>query len=356
MDPMLSELSISNETTIKKLESLLTNIQRNISDFEETETSCFEKLNELSDAYCKFPFGPYTEVYYYTLKRPPWGSEFDVQIGSLGRQPDGWIELTQEQKNDFEKNLPYERLITPTLSEAIGELEPLIQEAIDRNSIIENLSNLEEQYIELKKLDERWVYLGKEFIDKYKINSVLTSDLSKASAFGYPYHSRLMAFYDALYHNVRLIRGKIKTSIRVLRRINYNLPFATVKGNGDDKIKSTINIGNLVQGDGNTLTNTSNYVNSGEMNLKIENKAEVEKLLQEFLKNLDVTDELDRYQKDDIAEGVDKIITELNKQPESQDRGLIDYRLKKIWSGVKDALTVSSSIVSIASALGISLS
>lgn len=355
MESIISDLIKSNSDAIEELNSLLTSIHQEISNFEETENSCFQKLIELSGAYCGFPFDPYTEVYYYTLKRPPLGSQFDVQVGSLGRQPDGWVQLTRQQKNDFEKELPDMKPVTDTLSKTIEVLGSIVQEAIDRNVIIKNLNDFDEQYIELKKLEGRWVYLHEEFIDKYKVKDIFTSDIRMAPRYGYPYHSRLMASYDALYHNVRLIEGKIKTSIRVLKRINYTLPFAIVKGNGDDIIKSTIQIGNLVQGNGNILSNTTSYVNSGQMNLNIENNFEVEKLLNEFLKNLGETDKLDRYQKDDIAEDTDKIIKELSKPPESQDKDMIDHRVKKIWRGVKDVVTLSASLVSIASALGVSL-
>lgn len=354
MEQFIYDLIKSNNDAIKELNDLITSIYQDISNFKKTENSCFQKLIELSRAYCEFPFDPFTEVYYHTLKCPPFGSQFDVQIGSLGRQPAGWIQLTEQQKNDFEKELPDTESITNTLSKTIEMLAPLIQEAIDRNIIIKNLNNFDEQYTDLKKLDERWIYLPQEFIDKYKIKDVFTCDRSKISKYGYPYHSLLMASYDALYNNVRLIEGKINTSIRIFKRINYTLPFATVKGNGDDIVKS-IQIGNLVQGNGNTLSDITSYVNSGQMNLNIENKYEVEKSLKEFLKNLDETDELEKYQKEDIVEETNKIISELSKPPESQERGRIEHRLRKIWGGVKDVVTVSASLASIATTLGISL-
>lgn len=355
MDAVISDLIKFNETTIKELNNLLTDSYKKFSNFNKTKNPCFQKLNELRDAYCGFPFGPYTEVYYYTLKCPPLGSQFDVQIGSLGRQPEGWIQLTQQQKDDFEKDLPDMKSITNILSETIEILGHLIPEAIDRNVIIKNLNNFDEQYAELKKLEERWVYLQEEFIDKYKVKEILTSDFRMIPRYGYPYHSRLMASYDGLYHNVRLFEEKINTCIRVLKRINYALPFATVKENGDDIINHPIQIGNYIQGNGNILSNTTSYVNSGQMNLNIENKTEVEKSLQEFLRNLEETDELDKYQKDDIAEDTDKIINELSKPQASQDKGMIDHRMKKIWGGVKGVVTLSASLASIAHALGISL-
>src|SRR5665647_32734 len=146
MEPIFSNLIESNEATIKELNELLINIKQDVSDFKETQSSCFDKLIEISNAWCRFPFSIYTEVYYYTLKRPPLGSEFDVQIGSMGRQPNGWIQLTDAQKEKFEKELPDIEAIQNTLLETIEILGPLIQNAIDRNVIIKNLDNLGEEY------------------------------------------------------------------------------------------------------------------------------------------------------------------------------------------------------------------
>ncbi|QIB91006.1 hypothetical protein [Methanosarcina mazei] len=355
MDVVISDLIKFNETTIKELNDLLTSFYKNFSNINKIENSCFQKLIELSGAYCGFPFGHYTEVYYYTLKSPPFDKQFDVGVGSFGRQPDGWIQLTNQQKNKFEKELPNTGLMTDKLTKINVVLLPLIQEAIDRNFIIKTLDNFDEQYVELKELEGRWIYSPQEFIDKYSIRDVFTRDSSMISRYGYPYHSVLMATYDALFHSVRLVENKINSSSRVLRRINYALPFATVKGTGDDIINHTIQIGSYVQGNGNILSNTTSYANSGQMNLNIENKNEVEKSLQEFLRRLGETDELDKYQKDDIAEDTDKIINELSKPQESQDEGMIDHRVKKIWRSVKDVVALSASLVSIAKALGISL-
>jgi hypothetical protein len=238
MEPFFSNLIESNETTIKELNDLLINIKQDVSDFKETQSSCFDKLIELSNAWCRFPFGIYTEVYYYTLKRPPLGSEFDVQIGSMGRQPEGWIILTDAQKEKFEEGLPDTKQIAKVLLDPIGELGSLIHNAIDKNVIIKNLENLDEEYIELKKIDERWAYSREELISKYAIKSVTTSDIRMAqSGYGYAYHSQLMAYYDSVYQTVYLIEKKIKSSIRILTRINYNLPFAKIKGNKDETIE-----------------------------------------------------------------------------------------------------------------------
>ena len=241
MELIFSNLIESNETIIKELKGLLINIQQDISDFKKTQSSCFDKLIELSNASCRFPFGIYTEVYYYTLKRPPLGSEFDVQLGSMGKQPDGWVQLTDTKKEEFEKELPDVESIKNTLFETIGKLGALIQNAIDKNVIIKNLDNLDEDYLALEKIDERWAYSIEELISKYTIKNIVTSDIRMAqTGCGHPYHSRLMAYYDSVYQTVYLIEKKMKSSIRILTRINYNLPFAKIKGNKDETIEPSI--------------------------------------------------------------------------------------------------------------------
>ena len=356
MEQILSELIIFNEATIKDLNNLLINTQHYFFEFKKTQSSCFEKLTELRAAYCGFPFGVYSEVYYYTLKCPPLGSGFNVEFGSMGPQPNGWIELTRELKEKLDKELPDTESVMNKLVELIGELGSLIKEVIDKNSIIKNLGSLDEEYAELKELNEKWIYQAEEFCYKYQVKDVMTRDIRLIqTGMKYPYHTRIMGIYDALYNSVFLIENKMERSIRILKRINYSLPFVTAIRKGDGVINSTVNIGNFIQGDGNTLANTSSYAISGQMNLNVENKAKIEELLQAFLDNLNKTDRLDKYEKMDLARDADGIITELSKNPEDQDKNHIRFSMGKIWKGVKDIATVSASVISIATALGITL-
>lgn len=356
MEQILSELIIFNETTIKDLNDLLIITHHDFFEFKKTQSSCFEKLTDLRAAYCGFPFGVYSEVYYYTLKCPPLGSEFNVEFGSMRAQPNGWIELTQELKEKIDKELPDAKAVINRLVELIGELGSLIKEVIDKNSIIKNLGRLDEEYAELKELNEKWMYQPEEFFYKYQVKNVITKDIRMSqTGMKYPYHTQIMGIYDASYNSVFFIENKMERSISILKRINYSLPFVTAIRKGDDVINSTFNIGTFIQGDGNILANTSSYAISGQMNLNVENKAEIEELLRAFLDNLNKTDRLNKYEKKDLARDTDDIITELSKNPEDQDKNHICFSMEKIWKGVKDITTVSASVISIATALGITL-
>lgn len=357
MNAIIEDLTHFNEDTIKQLKELSTFFRQNTSNFLNTRTSCFDKLIKLSNAFCEFPFGNYSEVYYHTLERAPIGKEFDVQWGSMRRQPDGWIQLTKEQKASFEMELPDAKMALSIMEETIEKLEPLIKDIIDENIVLKSLDTLDVEYSELEKMDEKWVYSQEEVIYKFMKKEVITSDYRTAQAGrSPPYHSRLMSYYDSIYSTIALITRKTDETARILTRINKTLPIAKLKKEqGEMKTNLTYNVGTLVQGDNNTLSEISSYVNSGEMTLNVQSNSQVEVLIKELLKNLDETTDLTVYQKDDVAEDVNKLVSELGKPVEEQNQGFIEHSLNKMWAVTKDVISVSGSLVSIATALGFTL-
>lgn len=355
MDEILESLINWNTDKIKELEQILSEYQDKTSTFKQTRISCFDKLIPFSHSWCGLPFGIYGDVYYDTLERPPSGKEFNVEMGSMGAQPSGWVELNTTQKDDFEKKLPDAEPAKKTLMEVSEVLRPLIREIIDENSIVKNFHDFDDEYSELIELDKKWLYPREEAIKKYIKKEVIIRDITLAqSGMVYPYHSKLLAFYDFIYTTADLIEGKMETTIRILKRINRNLPFAKMKQN-EIAQPSNVSIGTYVHGNGNILNETSSYANSGKMTLNIENDSQMDELLKDLLKSLEETNDLNGYQKDDVAEDVNKIITELGKPTENQDKGFIKHTLGKIWGVTKDVVTVSASLTSIAIALGITL-
>lgn len=357
MESFLEELICYNKNTIKELSDLLVFFKNNTSDFLHTHTSCFDELVKLSHAFCGFPFGNYSEVYYHTLERPPIGKEFDVQWCSMREQTEGWIQLTKEQKDSFEKKLPAVKKVPEITDETIEKLKPLIKNAIDENIVIKCLDVLNVEYSELEKMDEKWIYSREDVISKFTITQVVTSDYRSAQAgHVHPYHSRVMAYYHSIYSTIALITKKIEGTIRILTRINKTLPIAKLKeGQNEMTNISTYNIATYVQGNNNTLSENSSYVNSGEMNLNIQNFSQIEESIKELLKNLDETTDLTVYQKKDVAKDVTKLVSELGKPVDEQNKGFIEHTLNKIWTVTKDVVSLSGFLVSIATALGFTL-
>lgn len=142
--------------------------------------------------------------------------------------------MDQDQKDEFEQELPDIESIKNTMLELLAKLSDIVHSVIDRNTIIKNFDNLDEEYEKLKELDKRWAYSGEEFVHKYVIKNVITSDIRTAqTGSGVAYHARLMVTYEAIDHTLNLFESKIKECIRILRRINNNLPFSKIKRSRD---------------------------------------------------------------------------------------------------------------------------
>ncbi|MGB3907348.1 MAG: hypothetical protein WBL02_02820 [Methanomethylovorans sp.] len=147
MGTTIKELIIWNEDQIKKLTRLSEFFSNDIAAFGRTKAICFEKLNRLSDAWCYFPFGRHAEVYYYTLDRPPIGKEYNVEMGTMLPQPTGWVELTTQQKDEFEKGLPNRTIVMKQLTDFIPKLNKVIEDIIDENYVLKSLYGFEEELI-----------------------------------------------------------------------------------------------------------------------------------------------------------------------------------------------------------------
>lgn len=361
METTIKELIIWNEGQIKKLTGLSEFFSNNIATFGRTKAICFEKLNRLSNAWCNFPFGRYAEVYYYTLDRPPIGKEYNVEMGTMVPQPTGWVELTTQQKDEFENGLPNRIIVMEQLTDFIPKLNKVIKDVIDENYVLKSLYGFEELYLELEKQNSVWGYSLEAAMHTYFPKNIMSRDPLAMSRPLYPYHARLMGHYDVIYSDLSLMEHKMEDTIRILKRINKSLPLAEAKMRQQNDVKppaiymNEATVGTLIQGRDIILKDLYSHVNSGKMNINHEKKTEIENIIKELLTKLKDDTTLTQYQKIDANKDLFEITSELEKTTGEQNKDFIEHSLNKIWNVTKDVVSLGASLVTLATALGITL-
>jgi len=358
---IVKELTKWNESKIKELEGILSKHKKEFEKINNSKDNCFKVLKNLEDSWSGFPLGHLADSYFHTLTKPPVGYEFNVEWGTLIQQPEGWIILNDSNKEEIDEKLPNRDEIVNKIELATSDIKKIVRDIINKNSIIRKFVDMEKEYSDLNELDDIWVYPYKKVQYENWPKNVSTRDAGMvARGIRMPYHRVLLTDYIVYYNTINILSDKIEKTINLLNKININLTISEIKS--IDEKKGDVHfdfrgatIGTIQQGESNVIENVENYINSGLMNIQHNKSSELNEQFKKLISQLEKSTELDKYQKEDVANDASKVITELEKPSESQDKERIKHSIKNIWKVTKDITSVGSVVIFIAKLLGITL-
>lgn len=360
-ETIVKEITKYNELKIKELESILSKHKKEFEKINNSRDNCFKVLKNLEDSWSRFPLGQLADSYFHTLTKPPIEYEFNVEWGTLVQQPEGWIILDDSIKEEIDKKLPNRDEIEEKIKLETIDIKKTIEDIINRNSIIRKFVDMEKEYSDLNMLDDIWVYSYKKVQSENMPKDVLTRDSGMvAHGIRMPYHRVLLTDYTVYYNTINILSNKTEKMINLLKKININIPISEIKYIEEKKGEVHFDfrgatIGAIQQGASNTIENVENYINSGLMNIHHDKSSELNEQFKILISQLEISTELNKYQKEDAAIDASKIITELEKPLESQDKERITHSIKNIWKVTKDITSVGSVVIFIAKLLGITL-